>query len=267
MAPSDVSTTVYRTVSGVDLTAHVFEPVEEGERPTVVFFHGGGLTTGSPDYFLPECEYLASRGMVSASVAYRLLPHQTRSVSDCVADAQAAIAWVRSIADVDPTRVAAVGYSAGGLLAGSTVFKDPLEVLEASCRPDALVLLNAVIDQTWLAPRPPVVHVPPTLLLHSRRDSMAPIGRARNFARAMAAAGHRCELAEFDGAHTFFRPYAQNGSVGFIGALRRLDAFLTELGFLDHDESAPRRIEAIGEAMLADVLARRAKRKRRPTPG
>ena len=255
---------MYRTVRGADLLAHVFRPSERRQRrpAAAVFFHGGGLTAGSPEYFSPEAEYLASRGMVTTSVGYRLLPHDAKDVSDCIADAQAGVAWVRSSEGVDPARVVAIGHSAGGLLAGATAFSDPVERFENSCRPDALVLLNAVIDHRWIDAESTVA-VPPTLLLHGSRDTMAPITRARRFAAAMTAAGHSCELEEFDGAHTFFRAYAQNGSAGFIGALTRLDAFLTELGFLSHDDASTDRIREIGEAMLADVLARRAKRKRK----
>ena len=254
----EVSTTVYRTIDGIDLPMHVFRPSASSVRAAAVFFHGGGLTTGSPGYFQPECEYLASRGMVAASAAYRLLPNQARSVSDCVVDAQAAIAWVRENAGREVTRVAAIGFSAGGLLAGATAFDAPLEEFGAPCRPDAVVFLNAVVDATWPTKAancnlPP----PPLLVLHGRRDTLASFSRARRFANAMAAAGHSCEVVEFDGAHTFHRPYAKNGSGGVIGVLKSMDRFFTGLGYLAHDDAADERIEAIGEAMLADVLARR----------
>lgn len=253
----DVST--YRTVGGHDLAAHVYRPAGRGRRPAVVLFHGGGLTSGSPDFFDPECRYLASRGLIAVSAAYRLLPHQARRVRDCVVDAGAAVAWVRNSAGVDATRVAAWGYSAGGLLAGSTAFAPQFR---SSSRPDALVLLNAVVDLTWLDASRSEAALPPTLILHGNRDSMASVSRARRLARAMATAERPCQMVEFDGAHTFFRPFAKNGSAGIIGVLRSVDHFFTELGYLPHDEAASTRIESIGEAMLADVLARRAKRAR-----
>lgn len=229
-----------------------------------MFFHGGGLTSGSPDYFRPECEYLASRGFVAATAAYRLLPHQARDVTDCIADAQGAIAWLRATEEVEIRDVVACGNSAGGLLAGAAAFEAPLEEFGASSRPDAVVLLNAVIDTTWPAQGANGdIACPPILVLPGSRDTMAPIGRARHFVQEMVAAGHSCELVEFDGAHTFFRPYAKNGSADFIGVVKRLDRFLTDLGYLCHDELAEARIEAIGEAMLAEVLARRGNRGRR----
>lgn len=218
---------------------------------------------GSPDYFHPECAYLASRGILATSAAYRLLPDQARSALDCIADAQAATAWVRSPTGLDVKSVVAVGFSAGGLLAGATAFEAPLERHDVSGRPDALVLLNSVIDTNWPAKAAADGTAPPPILvLHARRDRMAPISRARRLTAELAAAGHSCELIEFEGAHTFHRPYAKNGSAGVIGVLKSIDRFLVELGYLSHDERAGARIEAIGEAMLADVLARRQKRAR-----
>jgi acetyl esterase/lipase len=258
----------YPTVDGTELPIDVFRPSAQPDGAAVVFFHGGGLTRSAPDYFHPECAYLSSRGIVAASAGYRLLPHQARSAADCIADAQAAIAWMRTGAGSEIDRVAACGNSAGGLLAGAAAFEPPPAELGASCRPDAVVLLNAVIDTGW----PEKVAAgggacPPMLILHARRDTMAPIGRARRLAEELLAGGHSVEVAEFDGAHTFFRPYATNGSAGFIGVLQRLDRFLTDLGYLAHDELATERIDALGGAMLADVLARRAKRRRPPGDG
>jgi acetyl esterase/lipase len=259
--------TTYRTVEGVDLPIDVFSPRQPDATSAVIFFHGGGLTSGSLDFFHPECEYLASRGIVAATAEYRLLPNQARDASDCMADAQAAVAWVRSSAGFSIETVTACGHSAGGLLAGATAFEPPLEDFGASCRPDALVLLNAVYDPGWpqKASRSGEI-CPAVLVLHGRRDTMTSINSARRFAKAMVAAGHPVEVAEFDGAHSFFRPYGKNGSAGLIAVLQRLDLFLTGLGHLCEDELANARIEAIGEAMLADVLARRQKR-RRGRPG
>lgn len=72
---------IYRTVEGVDLPIDVFSPTAPDVTAAAVFFHGGGLTSGSLDYFHPECEYLASRGILAASAAYRLLPHPVRVAS------------------------------------------------------------------------------------------------------------------------------------------------------------------------------------------
>ena len=105
-------------------------------------------------------------------------------------------------------RIVACGYSAGGWLAASAALEEPTEQLGASCRPDALILLSTVVNTGWFDGPRPQIRLPPTLMLHGSRDTMAPVGRARRFAQAMTTAGYPCELAEFDGAHTFFRPMA-----------------------------------------------------------
>ena len=112
-------------------------------RPAVVFIHGGGWDQGDPDQWFPQCRYFALRGAVGASVQYRLATG-TNSIDACVADCQAAIAYLRCHAaelGVDPKRIAVVGESAGGHLAAAlgtvTVEAGLIESV-----PDALILLN-----------------------------------------------------------------------------------------------------------------------------
>ena len=80
--------------------------------PTVVWFHGGGLTGGKPGYI-----GLQDDGIAQAAVRYRFL---TETDADgCIDDAAAAIAWVvRNIASYggDPAKVFVAGHSAGGYL-------------------------------------------------------------------------------------------------------------------------------------------------------
>ena len=81
--------------------------------PTVVWFHGGGLTGGRRE--IPE-ELLAG-GFAVAGVEYRLSPQTP--VAGCLEDAAAAVAWVvRHIASYggDPELIFLAGHSAGGYL-------------------------------------------------------------------------------------------------------------------------------------------------------
>lgn len=81
--------------------------------PTIVWFHGGGLTGGSKH--VPEA--LANRGFAVAAVNYRLSPRVEARV--CIEDAARAVAWVLgNIAERggDPDRVFVSGHSAGGYL-------------------------------------------------------------------------------------------------------------------------------------------------------
>ena len=65
----------YKQVSGKDLKMSVFLPdgYDGGSRfPTFVIFHGGSWDAGNASWHYPDCAYWSSRGMIAASVDYRL---------------------------------------------------------------------------------------------------------------------------------------------------------------------------------------------------
>ena len=82
--------------------------------PTIVWFHGGGLTAGNKS--IPE--ELKEKGMAVVAANYRLYPKIKAPVY--IEDAAAAVAWVfNHIEDYggDPDLVFISGHSAGGYLA------------------------------------------------------------------------------------------------------------------------------------------------------
>lgn len=145
---------------------------------------------------------------------------------DCVRDGRSAVRYVRRHArplGIDPDRIAVAGGSAGGhLAAGAAIleFDEPGEPLDVSCRPDAVILLNPVIDtskrgygQTKIGERwkelSPVEHVatrmPPTILFHSTADTVTPFAGARLFHQRMIAAENDCQLVVHEGGrHGYF---------------------------------------------------------------
>src|SRR3989440_9153835 len=106
----------YRTVDGERLGLDVYRPAKKGQnRPAVVVVHGGGWTQGDKALFAQQSNQLAQRGFVAFSVNYRLAPAHPYPAA--VQDVEAAVAWVRKHAKaygVDPTRIGALGGSAGG---------------------------------------------------------------------------------------------------------------------------------------------------------
>lgn len=91
----------------------IYYPENVKDFPTVVWFHGGGLSGGSK--FIPQ--ELKNSGMAVVAVNYRLLPRCT--VGDCIDDAAAAVAWTfKTIGEYGGStkKIVVAGHSAGGYL-------------------------------------------------------------------------------------------------------------------------------------------------------
>ncbi|MDH6306949.1 acetyl esterase/lipase [Parabacteroides sp. PF5-5] len=91
----------------------VYYPEGEKGFATVVWFHGGGLSSGKKH--IPE--QLKNCGLAVVAVNYRLLPKA--QLSDCLQDAAAAVAWTfNEIGQFggDPHKIFVSGHSAGGYL-------------------------------------------------------------------------------------------------------------------------------------------------------
>jgi acetyl esterase len=219
---------------------------ESDRRPAVVFIHGGGWERGDADQWFPQCRYFALRGAVGASVQYRLAS-ATNNIDTCVADCQAAIAYLRRHAaelGVDPKRIAVVGESAGGHLAAAlgTVTVDA--GLDESV-PDALVLLNPITDlKTRWGERlgaaaekfSPLSHIskrtPPTLLIHGNADSVVDIRHSRAFHQRMLELGNQSRLIEVPGTDHAFAVFGYGPAPGNILAIVEIDRYLSALGYL-----------------------------------
>src|SRR5262249_47023531 len=86
--------------------------------PAVVLLHGGGWYLGSRKSNVPLALKLAREGYVAVSVSYRLSGEAPFPAA--VHDVKCAVRWLRAHAQnysIDPERIAALGYSAGGYLA------------------------------------------------------------------------------------------------------------------------------------------------------
>lgn len=95
-------------------------PENAKDFPTLVWFHGGGLTGGKRDF--PAFE---GKGVALVSAGYRLAP--PADCPDFLTDAAAAVAWtLKHISEYggDPEKVFIGGHSAGGYLS-AMVAMDP----------------------------------------------------------------------------------------------------------------------------------------------
>jgi acetyl esterase/lipase len=235
---------VYGTGGGQELKLDLARPKEgAGPFPAVVCIHGGGWRAGSRFNLVPFTKLLAGRGFVAVTVSYRLVPAARfpAQIEDC----KAAVRWLRAHAKkykIDPNRIGAVGFSAGGHLACLLGVADRRAGLEGkggngeqSSRVQAVVSFFGPTDLAALASSPkmeervlvpllgatykeapdlyrkasPVTYVsrdaPPFLFFHGTRDGVVPISQSESLAAKLRAAGVPARLVRREGAgHGWF---------------------------------------------------------------
>lgn len=108
---------VYSTVADRELLLDAFVPKGDGLRPAVLVVHGGAWRSGDRKQLRGYANALAKRGLVCFAIDYRLAPQDKfpAQIEDC----RAAVKWIRTHAadyQVDPNKLGAIGYSAGGHL-------------------------------------------------------------------------------------------------------------------------------------------------------
>ena len=257
---------VYKTVGNRKLHLHVFEPKGHqptDRRPAFLAIHGGGWTGGNAKVFYPFAAHFASQGAVGLSLEYRLKSDKARTtVFDGVRDARSAVRWVRKNSDalgIDPTKIVAMGGSAGGHLAVSTALFDRVneasDPADISARPDALILMYPVIDtsangygQAKIGDRwrelSPVHHVrsglAPALIFHGTADAVTPYVGAKAF--------HDLSIAEGNTSTLITHPGGRHGYIIFDGAeyhraLQQMKNFLEQQQIMRPADRQPKRKE------------------------
>ncbi len=140
---------VYSKAGSVELKLDLATPSEgDGPFPAVVIIHGGAWRAGNKADLRPIFPQFTKRGFVVISPQYRFCPKDTFPAQ--VHDVKAAVRWLKANAKkykVDPDRIGAIGFSAGGHLAlmlGLTGPADGLEGDVAANSPDSRV--RAVVN-------------------------------------------------------------------------------------------------------------------------
>ena len=158
---------VYKQVDGVNREMEVYFPkghdASKKTVPGIILFHGGGWGGGSRVAFSYQCNYFASRGMVAATVTYRLRTKEDQAALTegqstkrvCIPDVKSAIRWFKQHArelGVDPNRIVAGGGSAGGhiSLLGTTNpgLNDPNDPQGIDTSVAAYVLFNPALSKS-----------------------------------------------------------------------------------------------------------------------
>lgn len=238
---------VYKETPLGALHLDVYRPAAAENPPLCVMIHGGGWRQGGRfDMGLSKWGgYLASAGMVVASIDYRLAPDT--SFPDSFQDCLDAVDWtVEHAGDfgADPDRIGLWGDSAGGHLVllvatsqthgayGGPRMKTPGEQLRAVVAwypPTDMLEMHRVESaasgagtvQDFVGAEPeqdperwrhvsPIEHVhgelPPTLILQGTHDFLVPHSQATRYAERLEALGAPHELHMVEGAvHGFDR--------------------------------------------------------------
>lgn len=239
----------YATVGGEKLYLDVVAPLGGGPYPCVVCYHGGGwrggsrkdLSTGEKDKTgkvgRSILEAIAAEGYVAVSAGYRLAPKAQFPAQ--IEDAKTAIRYLRENAkryDIDPTRVGAAGFSAGGHLALLAGLADKSAGLEGSLFAEQSSAVKCVVsffgptDLSLYATTPgiedafmvpllgkeckldgtiyrrasPIEYAtktaPPVLMIHGTFDIVVPIIHSERLQKKLKDAGATAELVTVPGA-------------------------------------------------------------------
>jgi acetyl esterase/lipase len=218
----------YGEADGRPLQLDVFRPPARDEpRPAVVLLPGWGTPRFS---MAPQASEPAEAGYVAVTVDYRL------RWPDFIDDAQLAVRWVRANADrygIDPERICAYGWSAGGQLAAMLAVRDTRdttdpEFAEYSSRVACAVDPAGTTDATIPHPDPyenevraeelggtleevpdayrdvsPVAfvdeHSAPMLVIQGTEDSINPVEQSRLLVTALQEAGVEVAYVELAG--------------------------------------------------------------------
>lgn len=195
------------------------DEIGDKKRPAVVICPGGGYDFCSEREGLPVAMRFAGYGVQAFILWYPC----RRPFPSNMTELAAAVAYVRSHAaeyEVDPERIAVLGFSAGAHLAGSLAVrwnKPPLnEIFGEICRPNAQILCYPVISAGEFAHRSSIANLvgwpdaeqydnpradavslekqvtpdaPPCFLWHTSDDNCVPVQNSILYMNALAAAG------------------------------------------------------------------------------
>jgi acetyl esterase len=257
-----MKTLIYKTIGPAELKVYIYRPIglkDNEKRPAIIFFFGGGFDGGKVTQFVPQCKYLAERGLVAMVADYRVKSRHDVTPFECVADAKSAIRWLRIHADelgIDRNRIVASGGSSGGHIAVCAAlikeFDEKNEDLCVSSVPNALVLFNPPFNMVESIKNPktlfkdkservreisPVHHIsagaPPMIIFHGTKDSSVPFQQAVSFCDEMKKYGNRCELVPFEGRDHGFFNWNNGDNPDYFATMDYTIKFLISIGYLE----------------------------------
>jgi acetyl esterase/lipase len=211
-------------LTGRPLLLDIYYPSLSGKEmlPCVVWIHGGALTdkTLTKDYDLVRwgIARTTQNGYISVSIDYRLLPESP--LPACIQDCETAIRFLKSHSSqyrIDTTRMAVIGESAGGYLAGFCSFAGNTGIFKTNDWND--VSGNIACGILWY----PAISYPPydmldyvspddvpVLSVHGDADDIVPIDVSYKLKSKCNEKGVDFQLSIIKNAkHGFFNTYWQ----------------------------------------------------------
>lgn len=234
----------------------VYAPAHARALPIVIFWHGGGWTSGRRSDYRFVGSALAARGIVAVLPDYPLYP-DTR-FPELLHDPARAVTWVQAHAGEfggDPTRIVLMGHSAGAHMAAFLAFQHHW-LLDAGANPGSIrgfvglsgpyvlepnsAALNAIFappytPADWQPARFVDAQAPPTLLFHGLDDRIVAPRQTLALEQALRAArvpvesvlvphrSHADMVAAFAWATRGRAPVLQR-TVQFVGQVTRQGA-------------------------------------------
>jgi len=239
--PVTFETFIYDEEHGLRL--NFYRSVSERPSPCVLVLHTGGWGNGAPEEFLKFNDHIAREGYAVAALQYRLAPRwKWPATHEDVRQAMKYLKGRGAELGIDASRFVLLGRSAGGQIAEAAAYlgNDPaIRGCIAFYAPTDMtfsywlghendILESPKLLRNYLGGSPDEVpevyreasprlnvhaQVPPTLLLHGRRDSLVWYRQSKRLANALKKAGAKHYYLEFPWAtHAF--DYNHHGPAG-----------------------------------------------------
>ena len=249
---------LYKQIDTTKLFMQVFAPKfldSSKSYPAMVFFFGGGWSSGDKSQFINHAMYFSQRGIICFLVDYRTKNKNNTTPFESLMDAKTSIRFIRKNASyyrVDTTKIIASGGSSGGQLAAATALIDSYneknDDLSISCIPNVLVLFNPVIDNgpggygyekigeayRFFSPLYNIKKgAPPTIIFLGTNDKHIPVETVEYYKKVMEKVDSKCELRLYEGqGHGFFN---HKNLEYFRKTINETDKFLISLGYLKEE--------------------------------
>lgn len=221
---------VYTRVGERELLLDAYLPKKKDASPAVLVVHGGAWRSGNRRQLKGYARSLAEMGFVCFAIDYRLAPAHRfpAQIEDC----REAVKWIRKNAEqynVNPQKLGAIGYSAGGHLVsllGTTGEAPTRKNGQVDTRLQAIVAGGAPTDFRWFPDNGKWAEFlfggnldtqrdlfnaassaafvdrddPPMFFFNGTNDRLVPFAWTESCFKALRKAGVRTELHRIEGA-------------------------------------------------------------------